>query len=134
VFRREGFAFPVSFGRDGFRMFGDGGFLQEDVGPADGIVTVPGRWSSRTPGRIMVRFSGARPDYDFEVVDGGADDDDDALRIRVQEPLGPGRELADRRTITAFRVADRVLLIATGELCTTRTAWTRCRSRSWVRT
>jgi hypothetical protein len=112
VFRRKGFAFPVSFGRDGFRMFDDGTFLQEDVGPADGIVTVPGRWSSRIPGRVAVRFGGARPDYDFEVVDL----DDDVLRIRVSEPIGAGRELANRRTIAAFRVADRVLIIATGEL------------------
>ncbi|WP_214407364.1 hypothetical protein [Pseudonocardia lacus] len=112
VFRREGFAFPVSFGRDGFRVYGDGVFLQEDVGAADGIVTVPGRWSCRVPGRIAVRFGGARPDYDFEVVDVA----DDVLRIRVQEPLGSGRELADRRSIEAFRVADRVVLIATGEL------------------
>src|SRR5919112_1857013 len=88
VFRREGFSFPVSFGRDGFRMFDDGIFLQEDIGPADGIVTVPGRWSSRTPGRVAVRFGGARPDYDFEVVDV----DDNVLRIRVLEPLGTGRE------------------------------------------
>ena len=112
VFRREGFRFPVSFGRDGFRIFDDGTFLQEDLGPAEGIVTVPGRWSSRIPGRVAVRFGGARPDYDFEVVDA----DDDVLQIRVLEPLGTGRELADRRTITAFRIADRVLLIATGEL------------------
>lgn len=112
VFRREGFTFPVSFGRDGFRMFTDGTLLQEDLGLAEGIVTVPGRWSSRAPGRVAVRFGGARPDYDFEVVDV----DVDVLRIRVLEPLGVGRELADRRTITAVRVGDRVLLIAAGDL------------------
>ena len=112
VFRREGFAFPVSFGRDGFRMFADGTFLQEDIGQAEGTVTIPGRWSSRIPGRVAVRFGGARPDYDFEVVDV----DDDVLRIRVLEPLGSGRELAQRRAIRAFRVADRVLIVATGEL------------------
>jgi hypothetical protein len=61
---------------------------------------------------VAVRFGGARADYDFEVVDL----DVDVLRIRVLEPLGTGRELANRRTITAFRVADRVLLVATGEL------------------
>jgi hypothetical protein len=112
VFRPENFTFPVSFGRDGFRIFDDGTFLQEDIGAADGIVVVPGRWSSRTPGRVAVRFGGARADYDFEVVEV----DDDVLRIRVLEPLGAGRELADRRTIAAFRVGDRVLLAATGEL------------------
>jgi hypothetical protein len=112
VFRREGFAFPVSFGRDGFRMFDDGTFLQEEVGPADGIVTVPGRWSSRIPGRVAVRFGGARADFDFEVVEVA----DDVLRIRVLEPLGTGRELAERRTIRAFRFAGRVLLVAAGEL------------------
>jgi hypothetical protein len=112
VFRREGFSFPVSFARDGFRMFADGTFLQEDIGPADGIVTVPGRWSSRIRGRVAARFGGARPDYDFEVVDV----DDDVLRIRVLEPLGLGRELADRRSIRAFRIGGRVLIIAIGEL------------------
>jgi len=112
VFRREGFAFPVSFGRDGFQIFADGTFLQEDIGLADGIVTVPGRWSSRIPRRIAARFDGARPDYDFEIVDLECD----VLRIRVLEPLGTGRELAARRTIQAYRIGDRVLLIATGEL------------------
>jgi hypothetical protein len=112
VFRREGFPFPPSFARDGFRMFADGTFLQEDIGPADGIVTVPGRWSSRQPRRIAARFAGARPDYDFEVVDVDADE----LRIRIVEPLGTARELAERRVILAFRAGERVLLIAAGEL------------------
>ena len=38
VYRPDGFAFPPAFGRDGFEMRVDGEFIQDDIGPADGIV------------------------------------------------------------------------------------------------
>ena len=67
-FRPPGFAFPPSFGRDGFTMRPDGEVVQDDVGPADGIVHVSGRWTQQGPGQVVFRFDGARPDYAFTVV------------------------------------------------------------------
>jgi hypothetical protein len=67
-FRTEGFSFPPSFGRDGMEIRPDGTFIQDDVGPADGIVQTPGRWTLEGPGRIAVRFDGAREDYAFTLV------------------------------------------------------------------
>jgi hypothetical protein len=70
VFRPEGFAFPPSFGRDGFEMQADGTFIQDDIGPADGVVQVPGRWQLIAPRRVAVSFDDAegRPGYAFEIV------------------------------------------------------------------
>src|SRR5688500_13364066 len=67
-FRTEGFSFPPSFGRDGMELRPDGTFVQDDIGPADGIVQTPGRWNLQGPGRIAVRFDGARDDYAFTIV------------------------------------------------------------------
>jgi hypothetical protein len=69
VYRPEGFAFPPSFGRDGFELRADGTFIQDDVGPADGIVRVRGRWTLRGRNRIAVSFRGTdREGYAFDVV------------------------------------------------------------------
>lgn len=79
VFRPEGFAFPPSFGRDGFEMRKDGQFIQDDVGPADGVVQVLGRWTLLGPQRVSVSFDGtARESYSFEIVAV----DESILRIR----------------------------------------------------
>jgi hypothetical protein len=67
-FRTDGFSFPPSFGRDGMDVRPDGTFVQDDIGPADGIVQTPGRWVLQGPGRIAVRFDGAREDYAFTIV------------------------------------------------------------------
>ncbi len=80
VYRPDHFPFPPSFGRPGFEMRADGEFIQDDVGPADGIVQVRGRWTRRPTGEIEARFGGRRPDYAFAVVS----IDDELLRIRVQ--------------------------------------------------
>jgi hypothetical protein len=77
-FRTEDFPFPPSFGRDGMELRADGTFVQDDVGPADGIEQTPGRWTQQGPGRIVVRFDGAREDYAFTIVSVEAD----LLRIR----------------------------------------------------
>lgn len=69
VFRPDGVSLPPSFGRDGFEMKADGTFIQQDIGPADGIVLVPGRWKSLGPARVAAFFDGKRPDYSFEVLD-----------------------------------------------------------------
>jgi hypothetical protein len=82
VFRPPDFPFPPSFGRDGFVMRPDGEFIQQDVGPADGIVEVPGRWTLEGRDRVAVRFGGRREDYAFTVVSV----DDAVLEIRT-EPL-----------------------------------------------
>jgi hypothetical protein len=79
VFRTEAFSFPPSFGRDGMELRPDGTFIQDDVGPADGIVQTPGRWTQQGPGRIAVRFDGAREDYAFTVVSVSAE----LLQIRL---------------------------------------------------
>ena len=89
VYRPEGFAFPPSFGRDGFEMFEDGRFVQDDVGPADGIVQTEGQWTLIGPLRVAVAFPVTdRPGYSFEVVDV----DPHILRIRrgpaVDDPYG----------------------------------------------
>jgi hypothetical protein len=60
---------PPAFGRDGFEMCADGTFIQQDIGPADGTVQVPGRWTSLGGSRIAAFFNGARPDYSFEVLE-----------------------------------------------------------------
>jgi hypothetical protein len=81
VFRPPDFAFPPSFGRDGMEMRPDGTFIQHDIGPADEPVQVPGRWTQRGPGRVEVRFGGAREDYAFTVLS----IDDARLQIRREE-------------------------------------------------
>ena len=84
-FRAEGFAFPPAFGRDGLEMRSDGTFVQHDLGPADGTVQVPGRWTREGPGQIAVRFDGAREDYAFTIVSVDAD----LLRIRLTSAAAP---------------------------------------------
>jgi len=69
VFRPHAFPFPVSFGRDGFEVRPDGTLIQDDIGPADGIVQVPGRWRLAGARRVEVSFGGVREDYSFEIVD-----------------------------------------------------------------
>jgi hypothetical protein len=69
VYRPEGFAFPPAFGRDGFELQEDGTFIQDLIGPADGIVQVRGRWTARARNRIAVAFRDPEPeDYAFELV------------------------------------------------------------------
>jgi hypothetical protein len=84
-FRTEGFSFPPSFGRDGMELRPDGTFIQDDVGPADGIVQTPGRWTLQGPGRIAVRFDGAREDYAFTLVSVSAE----LLQIRPAASATP---------------------------------------------
>jgi len=69
VYRPEDFAFPPAFGRDGFELREDGTFIQDEIGPADGIVQVPGRWTLRGRNRIAVAFRDPeQEDYAFELV------------------------------------------------------------------
>ena len=68
VFRPEGFNFPPAFGRDGFEMRKDGQFIQYDIGPADEVVRVLGRWTSPGPQRVSVSFEGTeREGYSFTI-------------------------------------------------------------------
>jgi hypothetical protein len=78
VYRSDSFDFPPAFGRDGFDIRPDGTFIQEDIGPADGIVEVPGRWTATGPRQLRVAFRQARPGFTFEIVSL----DDEVLRIR----------------------------------------------------
>lgn len=112
-FRPEGSAFPPSRGRDGMDMRPDGSFVQDDIGPGDGIVRTKGRWMQETPGRIAVRFDGARADYTFEVVSV------DAALLRIGHATTPAAwELAEREAIRAFRAGPYVVITATGHLPT----------------
>ncbi|TCK20608.1 hypothetical protein [Pseudonocardia endophytica] len=100
VFRPDDAVLPPAFGRDGFEMFPDGTFVQEDIGPADGIVRTSGRWHGRGARRVTVRFDGRRPDYAFEVLEV----DETILRRRVDAAAAPvhylGAEPADAATET----------------------------------
>jgi hypothetical protein len=88
VYRPEGFAFPPSFGRDGFEMRKNGQFIQDDIGPADGVVQVLGRWTSLGSQRVSVSFEGTdREGYSFEIVTV----DDTILQIRREAQQQPGR-------------------------------------------
>jgi hypothetical protein len=73
IYRPQGFAFPPSFGRDGFDIRKNGEFIQDDIGPADGVVQTRGHWESRGPSEITVLFRNPdRADYTFVIV--GVDD------------------------------------------------------------
>lgn len=79
VYRPRGFAFPPSFGRDGFEMLADGTFVQFEIGPADGTVAVRGRWELLPRRRVAVTFPGTeRAGFSFGIV--GLDEA--TLRIR----------------------------------------------------
>jgi hypothetical protein len=69
VYRPRGFSFPPSFGRDGFEMKRNGEFIQNDIGPADGVVQVAGRWELRDVDEVAVSFRNPdREDYAFMIV------------------------------------------------------------------
>jgi len=92
VYRPDGFDFPASFGRDGFALRPDGRFIQEEIGPADGVVRTKGRWTMDEPWVITATLEGLSTDNEpqelkFEVVTV----DDSILRIiRRDEPAqGP---------------------------------------------
>jgi hypothetical protein len=102
-FRTEGFSFPPSFGRDGMEIRPDGTFIQDDVGPADGIVQTPGRWTLQGPGQIAVRFDGEREDYAFTLVSVSAE----LLQIRQASSTTsyPSVPCADAKQMERFTSA-----------------------------
>jgi hypothetical protein len=83
----------------------DGQFIQDDIGPADGVVQVLGRWTSLGAQRVSVSFEGTeREGYSFEIVTV----DDSVLQIRreaQQEQAGRyGSEPAmDEEQMQTFR-------------------------------
>jgi hypothetical protein len=96
----------------------DGEVIQDDIGPADGSVRVPGHWNRPGPGQVALRFGGARSDYASTVVS----IDDDLLRIRLESSESthvsgsPAWQLAQRDRIRAFRAHGYVLIVAEGQL------------------
>jgi hypothetical protein len=103
VYRPEDFAFPPSFGRDGFEPLPDGTFVQDLVGPADGIVRVRGRWTQRGRNRVAVDFRGPQvEDYAFEVLAV------DAAGLRIRR-LSPGRP-PSRGVLAALEAPDEAAL------------------------
>ncbi|MGY1707502.1 hypothetical protein ACI79C_23305 [Geodermatophilus sp. SYSU D00697] len=103
VFRPPHFGFPPSFGREGFEMRPDGEFVQDDVGPADGIVQTRGRWTLEGSGRVVVRFGGKRPDHAFTLVDVS----DERLEIRTAPARSsyPSAACADAAQLAPFESA-----------------------------
>lgn len=79
VYRPFGFEFPPAFGRDGFDIQRDGGFIRYDIGPADGLVEVPGRWKAKGPNEIVVHFDD--PDIEPDTLH-IVSCEDDVLRIK----------------------------------------------------
>jgi len=114
VYRPDGFAFPPAFGRDGFAMRVDGEFIQDDIGPADGIVQTSGRWTATGPQQIEVSFDPQeREGFSFAIVSV----DDTILEIRRQrtEPVYDTSDGMDETQLqtykglppaTAFRLLD----------------------------
>jgi hypothetical protein len=91
VYRPRGFSFPPSFGRDGFEMKRNGEFIQNDIGPADGVVQVAGRWELRDVDEVAVSFRNAdRDDYAFVIVAV----DDTRLRITRRAAQSSYRQAA----------------------------------------
>lgn len=82
VYRPRGFSFPRAFGRNGFSIRRDGRFVQYDIGPADGIVEIPGRWALEPDNvlRIKLRRIGStgQKTYRMQIVSVTAD----LLKIR----------------------------------------------------
>src|SRR5688500_14025899 len=81
----------------------DGTFVQHDIGPGDGIVQVPGRWTQKGNGLIAVEFDGRREDYAFSVVSV----ETDLLRIRMASaaPQYPTMPTADAAQLDRFAAA-----------------------------
>ncbi|MGH3916485.1 MAG: hypothetical protein ACRDTC_24205 [Pseudonocardiaceae bacterium] len=78
VYRPFGFEFPPARGRDGFDIKRDGEFIRYDIGPADGLVEVPGRWKAKGPNEIVVHFNDSHVEPDkLHIVSC----EDDVLRI-----------------------------------------------------
>jgi hypothetical protein len=69
VYKPFGTALPVAFARDGFEMRKDGRFVQDVIGPADGVVRVPGHWRPIGPRQVAASFASERvEDYAFAIV------------------------------------------------------------------
>ncbi|HEX2035642.1 MAG TPA: hypothetical protein VHS99_15815 [Chloroflexota bacterium] len=101
VYRPQGFPFPPSFGRDGFELLADGTFILHDIGPADGVVEVRGRWELLPRRRVAVAFPGGeRPGFAFGIVAV----DETVLRIRRStRQAGPGQPAADEGQLEELR-------------------------------
>lgn len=56
VYRPRGFSFPLARGRIGFAIMRDGSFIQYDIGPADGIVEIPGTWTLESEDVLLIRL------------------------------------------------------------------------------
>ncbi|MGH2585772.1 MAG: hypothetical protein ACRDJE_12735 [Dehalococcoidia bacterium] len=100
VYRRQSFPFPPSFGRDGFEFVADGTFYQHDIGPADGVVTVRGRWALQPRRRVAVTFPGTeRPGFSFIIVELN----DQILRIRRRRrQANGGRPMLDEAQLESL--------------------------------
>lgn len=79
VYRPFGFEFPPAFARDGFDISRDGRFIRYDIGPADGLVEVPGRWKAKGRSKIVIHFDDPAVEPDVLHIVSCAED---ILRIR----------------------------------------------------
>jgi hypothetical protein len=80
VFRRAGFAFPPSRGREGFELLADGTLIEHGIGPTDQGDETRGRWSwDAAAHRLTLKYtSTGRSEKELEVVSV----DDDRLVVR----------------------------------------------------
>ncbi|WP_422930159.1 hypothetical protein [Singulisphaera sp. PoT] len=61
VYRPESFDFPPARGRDGFEVKRGGAFVLREIGPADGIEEVDGKWEFKPADALSVTFPDAKP-------------------------------------------------------------------------
>jgi hypothetical protein len=77
TYRPEGFSFPPAFGRRGFEISRDGGFVAHEIGPADEPLEIPGHWTATGAAQLSVTLEGGDP-FTLTIVS----IDDDVLRVR----------------------------------------------------
>jgi hypothetical protein len=77
VYRPRGFEFPPAFARRGLEIRHDGDFVLHAIGPADGTIAIPGRWTAEDADQISVCLQD-RPPFTLTILSV----DDSVLRIR----------------------------------------------------
>ncbi|SHI62226.1 hypothetical protein SAMN02745146_1206 [Hymenobacter daecheongensis DSM 21074] len=80
VFRPEGYAFPVSWARDGFRFDAGNVFTACGPSPIDGVDTDPGRWLTIGPNKFRITPNTHAAPYTLELVSL----ENDVLRVKVK--------------------------------------------------
>lgn len=70
TYRPADYQFPPARGRAGIEFHADGTFTERQIGPADALVEVRGRWQYGGSGLVRVSFDDpGRPERMFEIVE-----------------------------------------------------------------